>query len=43
MVLKWDFDAYDLVMEAKKVATIINTLNLSIEQVLAKILRHVYW
>ncbi|RIB00854.1 hypothetical protein C2G38_2232701 [Gigaspora rosea] len=42
-ILKRDFDVYDLVMEAKKVATIINTSNLSIEQVLAKILRHVYW
>ncbi|RIB17501.1 P-loop containing nucleoside triphosphate hydrolase protein [Gigaspora rosea] len=38
-----NFDAYNLVMEAKKVATIINTSNLSIEQVLAKILRYVYW
>ncbi|RIB05035.1 P-loop containing nucleoside triphosphate hydrolase protein [Gigaspora rosea] len=42
-ILKRDFDAYELILEAKKVATIINTSNLSIEQVLAKILRHVYW
>ncbi|CAG8828917.1 20970_t:CDS:1, partial [Gigaspora rosea] len=39
-ILKRDFDAYELILEAKKVATIINTSNLSIEQVLAKILRH---
>ncbi|RIB06205.1 P-loop containing nucleoside triphosphate hydrolase protein [Gigaspora rosea] len=42
-ILKRDFDAYELILEAKKVATIINTSNLSIEQVLAKIFRHVYW
>ncbi|CAG8777485.1 18551_t:CDS:1, partial [Gigaspora rosea] len=32
-ILKRDFDAYELILEAKKVATIINTSNLSIEQV----------
>ncbi|CAG8556560.1 19551_t:CDS:2 [Gigaspora rosea] len=35
-ILKQDFDAYNLVMEAKKVATIIDTSNLSVEQSSAK-------
>ncbi|KAF0385177.1 hypothetical protein F8M41_011504 [Gigaspora margarita] len=37
-LLKRDVDSFDLVLEAKKVATIINTSDLSIEQVVARIL-----
>ncbi|KAF0412225.1 hypothetical protein F8M41_007957 [Gigaspora margarita] len=33
-LLKHDIDSFDLVLEAKKIATIINTSNLSIEQVI---------
>ncbi|KAF0562273.1 Cytidylate kinase [Gigaspora margarita] len=40
-LLKRDFDSFDFVLEAKKVATIINTSDLSIEQVVAKILSRV--
>ncbi|KAF0488273.1 cytidylate kinase [Gigaspora margarita] len=42
-MLKRDMDSFDLILEAKKVATIIDTTNLSIEQVIAKILTRVLW
>ncbi|KAF0554108.1 cytidylate kinase [Gigaspora margarita] len=42
-LLKRDVDSFDLVLEAKKVATIINTSDLSIEQVVARILSRVLW
>ncbi|KAF0540849.1 cytidylate kinase [Gigaspora margarita] len=42
-LLKCDVDSFDLVLEAKKVATIINTSDLSIEQVVARILSRVLW
>ncbi|KAF0332891.1 ribosome biogenesis GTPase Der [Gigaspora margarita] len=42
-LLKRDVDSFNLVLEAKKVATIINTSDLSIEQVVAKILSCVLW
>ncbi|KAF0406831.1 cytidylate kinase [Gigaspora margarita] len=42
-LLKRNIDTFDLVLEAKKVATIINTSDLSIGQVVAKILSHVLW
>ncbi|KAF0365651.1 cytidylate kinase [Gigaspora margarita] len=42
-LLKHDADSFDLVLEAKKVATIINTSDLSIEQVVAKILSRILW
>ncbi|KAF0543585.1 hypothetical protein F8M41_003549 [Gigaspora margarita] len=42
-LLKRDVDSFDLVLEAKKVATIINTSDLSIEQVVARILSCILW
>ncbi|KAF0465060.1 cytidylate kinase [Gigaspora margarita] len=42
-LLKRDIDSFDLVLEARKVATIIDTTDLSIEQVVAKILSCVLW
>ncbi|KAF0520647.1 cytidylate kinase [Gigaspora margarita] len=42
-LLKHDVDAFDLILEAKKVATIINTSDLSIEQVVARILLRISW
>ncbi|KAF0556890.1 cytidylate kinase [Gigaspora margarita] len=42
-LLKRDVDSFDLVLEAKKVATIINTSNLSIKQVVARILSRISW
>ncbi|KAF0544880.1 cytidylate kinase [Gigaspora margarita] len=42
-LLKRDVDSFDLVLEAKKVATIINTSDLSIEQVVSRILSRVLW
>ncbi|KAF0526224.1 cytidylate kinase [Gigaspora margarita] len=42
-LLKRDMDSFDLVLEARKVAIIIDTTDLSIEQVVAKILSHVLW
>ncbi|KAF0556663.1 Cytidylate kinase [Gigaspora margarita] len=41
-LLKRDVDSFDLVLEAKKVDTIINTSDLSIEQVVARIY-HVFY
>ncbi|KAF0560721.1 Cytidylate kinase [Gigaspora margarita] len=42
-LLKRDVDSFDLVLEAKKGATIINTSDLSIEQVVARILSRILW
>ncbi|KAF0385624.1 cytidylate kinase [Gigaspora margarita] len=42
-LLKHDMDSFDLVLVAKKVVTVINTSDLSIEQVVAKILSCVLW
>ncbi|KAF0469257.1 cytidylate kinase [Gigaspora margarita] len=42
-LLKRDMDSFDLVLEARKVATIIDTTDLSIEQVVARILSRVLW
>ncbi|KAF0432288.1 Cytidylate kinase [Gigaspora margarita] len=42
-LLKRNVDSFDLVLETKKVATIINTSDLSIKQVVARILSHVLW
>ncbi|KAF0490121.1 cytidylate kinase [Gigaspora margarita] len=42
-LLKRNVDSFNLVLEAKKVDTVINTSNLSIKQLVLKILSHVLW